>query len=141
MYLFVFTALFVLFQYVTAKRIYEDLNKKLEFSKAQAETFKDSVAVLQDELLEVSHFNLYRNEDAITYFENDGYKVDELIPFIKDELYKLNEVKGEHPIIPYASSEGRKMLINTVKMLKNQLWLRFLNEYPFVQPCFLGLWS
>jgi len=63
MYLFVFTALFVLFQYVTAKRIYEDLNKKLEFSKAQAETFKDSVAVLQDELLEVSHFNLYRNED------------------------------------------------------------------------------
>lgn len=122
MYLFVFTALFVLFQYVTAKRIYEDLNKKLEFSKAQAETFKDSVAVLQDELLEVSHFNLYRNEDAITYFENDGYKVDELIPFIKDELYKLNEVKGEHPIIPYASSEGRKMLINTVKML-NHKWI------------------
>ena len=122
MYLFVFTALFVLFQYITAKRIYEDLNKKLAFSKSQAETYKDSVAVLRDDMLELSHFNLYRNEDAISYFENDGYKIDELIPFIKDELYKLNVVKGEHPIIPYASSEGRKMLINTVKML-NHKWI------------------
>lgn len=122
MYLFVFAALLVLFQYVNSKRIFEDINKKLEFSKAQAETYKDSVAVLQNDILEVSHFNLYRNEDAISYFENDGYKIDELIPFIKDELYKLNEVKGEHPVIPYASSEGRKMLINTVKML-NHKWI------------------
>ena len=45
-----------------------------------------------------------------------------MIPFIKDELYKLNTVKGEHPIIPYGSSEGRKMLINTVKML-NHKWI------------------
>ncbi len=122
MYLFVFAALLVLFQYVNSKRIFEGINKKLEFSKAQAETYKDSVAVLQNDILEVSHFNLYRNEDAISYFENDGYKIDELIPFIKDELYKLNEVKGEHPVIPYASSEGRKMLINTVKML-NHKWI------------------
>jgi hypothetical protein len=122
MYLFVFAALLVLFQYVSAKRIFEDLNKKLEYSQTQAETFKDSVAVLKNEVLEVSHFNLDRNEDAITYFENDGYQIDELIPFIKDELYKLNEVRGEHPLIPYGSSEGRKMLINTVKML-NHKWI------------------
>ena len=122
MYLFVFTALLVLFQYVSAKRIIEDLNKKLDSSKSQVETYKDSITALKDEILEVSHFNLYRNEDAISYFEDDGYKIDELIPFIKDELYKLNEVKGEHPLIPYGSSEGRKMLINTVKML-NHKWI------------------
>ncbi|SHI48915.1 hypothetical protein [Algibacter luteus] len=122
MYLFVFTALLVLFQYVSAKRIIEDLNKKLDSSKSQVETYNDSITALKDEILEVSHFNLYRNEDAISYFEDDGYKIDELIPFIKDELYKLNEVKGEHPLIPYGSSEGRKMLINTVKML-NHKWI------------------
>jgi hypothetical protein len=98
------------------------MDKKLTGYKTQLKKYKDSVAVLQNDILEVSHFNLDRNEDAISYFENDGYKVDELIPFIKDELYKLNEVKGEHPIIPYASSEGRKMLINTVKML-NHKWI------------------
>lgn len=122
MYLFVFAALLVLFQYVNSKRVFEDMNKKLETSEAQLMSYKDSVAVLQNDFLEVSHFNLDRNEDAISYFENDGYNIDELIPFIKDELYKLNTVKEEHPIIPYASSEGRKMLINTVKML-NHKWI------------------
>lgn len=122
MYLFVFAALLVLFQYVNSKRIFEDVDKKLDIANTQLQKYKDSVAVLQNDFLEVSHFNLDRNEDAISYFENDGYNIDELIPFIKDELYKLNVVKGEHPIIPYASSEGRKMLINTVKML-NHKWI------------------
>lgn len=122
MYLFVFAALLVLFQYVNSKRIFEDINKKLETSQSQLIIYKDSVAVLQNDLLEVSHFNLYRNEDAISYFENDGFKINELIPFIKDELYKLNEVNGEHPLVPYASSEGRRMMINTVKML-NHKWI------------------
>lgn len=122
MYLFVFSALLVLFQYVNSKRVFEDLNKKLEIHKVKSEKYKDSIAVLQNEISTLSHFNLDRNEDAITYFENDGYNVDELIPFIKDELYKLNEAKGEHPIVPYAASEGRKILINTVKML-NHKWI------------------
>ncbi|ULC58294.1 hydrolase [Flaviramulus sp. BrNp1-15] len=122
MYLFVFSILLVLFQYVNSKRVFEDMNNKLEVRQSQLEKYKDSIAVLQNNIAEVSHFNLERNEDAISYFENDGYNVDELIPFIKDELYKLNEVKGEHPIVPYAASEGRKMLINTVKML-NHKWI------------------
>ncbi|KAA5825616.1 hydrolase [Algibacter amylolyticus] len=122
MYLFVFTALLVLFQYVSSKRIFEDIDKQLVTSNTQLKKYKDSVAVLHNDILELSHFNLYRNEDAISYFENDGYKIDELIPFIKDELYKMNEVKGDHPIIPYASGEGRKMLLNTVKML-NHKWI------------------
>ena len=122
MYLFVFAALLVLFQYVNSKRVFEDMNNKLSTQKEALKKYKDSIAVLQDDILEVSHFNLDRNEDAISYFENDGYDVSELIPFIKDELYKLNEAKGEHPIVPYAASEGRKILINTVKML-NHKWI------------------
>ncbi|WP_298534069.1 hydrolase [uncultured Algibacter sp.] len=122
MYLFVFSILLVLFQYVNAKRVFEDMDNKLGVCKSQLETYKDSVKVLQNDFLEVSHFNLDRNEDAISYFEDEGYKVDELIPYIKDELYKLNEVKGEHPIIPYGASEGRKMMINTVKLL-NHKWI------------------
>lgn len=122
MYLFVFSALLVLFQYVNSKRVFEDLNNKLETYKEKTKKYKDSLAVLQDDILTLSHFNLNRNEDAISYFENDGYNIDELIPFIKDELYKLNEVKGDHPIVPYAASEGRKILINTVKML-NHKWI------------------
>ncbi len=122
MYLFVFATLLVLFQYVNAKRVFEDLNGKLETHKDALKKYKDSVVVLQNEALELSHFNLERNEDAISYFERDGYNVSELVPFIKDELYKLNETKGDHPIVPYAASEGRKILINTIKML-NHKWI------------------
>lgn len=122
MYLFVFSVLLILFQYVNSKRVFEDMNNKIGDYKTQSQKYKDSILVLQDEILNVSHFNLDRNEDAISYFENDGYDISELIPFIKDQLYTLNEVKGEHPIIPYASSEGRRMLINTVKML-NHKWI------------------
>ncbi|MFI0429044.1 hydrolase [Mariniflexile sp. HMF6888] len=122
MYLFVFSILLVLFQYVNSKRVFEDMNHKLDGYKGQLERYKDSVVVLQDENLDLSHFNLERNEDAISYFENQGYNVIELIPLIKDELYKLNEEKGEHPIIPYAAEEGKRMMINTIKLL-NHKWI------------------
>lgn len=122
MYLFVFTALLVLFQYVNAKRTFDKLNIKLDLYREQSQKYKDSVAVLQDDILKLSHFNLERNEDAISYFENEGYQVSELIPFIKDELYRLNAVTGEHPIVPFSANEGKKMMINTVKLL-NHKWI------------------
>lgn len=122
MYLFIFSILLVLFQYVNSKRIFEEQSSKLEKHQEQFAVYKDSVASLENKILDLSHFNLERNEDALTYFENKGYDVSKLIPLIKDELYKLNEVKGEHPIIPYASGDGKKMLINTVKLL-NHKWI------------------
>lgn len=122
MYLFVFSLLLALFIYVNAKRMIEVESKKNTTLNVELKKYKDSVAKLQDEVMDLSHFNLERNEDAISYFEDKGYNVDELIPLIKDELYKLNEAKGEHPMIPYASSEGRRMMINTVKLL-NHKWI------------------
>ncbi|MFH4965315.1 hydrolase [Gaetbulibacter sp. M235] len=121
-YLFIFSVLIILFQYVNSKRLLEFQNKKIDAYEVHIQTYKDSIATMQNEILNLSHFNLERNEDALSYFENKGYKVDELIPFIKDELYKLNEVSGEHPLVPYAASEGRKMMINTVKLL-NHKWI------------------
>lgn len=122
MYLFVFSLLLALFIYVNAKRMIEVESKKNTTLNVELKKYKDSVAKLQDEVMDLSHFNLERNEDAISYFEDKGYNVDELIPLIKDELYKLNEAKGEHPMIPFASSEGRRMMINTVKLL-NHKWI------------------
>tara|TARA_R110002049_G_C9177204_1_gene562904 strand:+ start:13300 stop:13719 length:420 start_codon:yes stop_codon:yes gene_type:complete len=97
-------------------------NNKIEHFEKNNEKFMDSIAALQDEIYDLSHFNLERNEDAMSYFERDGHNVAELIPFIKDEIYKLNEVKGQHPLVPYAASEGRKLMVNTVKLL-NHKWI------------------
>ncbi len=122
MYLFIFSILLVLFQYVNAKRVFEDQQKRIDVYQHKIKTYQDSILKLQDDNLELSHFNLERNEDAISYFENKGFVVSELTPLIKDELYKSNETKGQHPIVPYASSEGRRLMINSVKLL-NHKWI------------------
>ena len=122
MYLFVFSILVVVFQFVNSKRVFEDMNHKIGNYKIQFEKYKDSVLVLNNNIEKASYFSLEKNEDAITYFENEGYNIDKLIPFIKDELYRLNEAEGQHPLVPYAASEGRKILINTVKIL-NHKWI------------------
>ncbi|MEW4924533.1 hydrolase [Algibacter sp. 2305UL17-15] len=122
MYLFVFSILLVLFQYVSAKRIFEDQDLKLKNATLKVETYKDSILKLNAEISSQAHFNLEKNEDALSYFEREGYDVDNLMPYVKDEIYSTNEVKGQHPLVPYASSEGRKILINTVKLL-NHKWI------------------
>ena len=122
MYLFIFSVLLILFQYVNSKNVLDKYETDIRSYKENNAILKDSVNLLEDKILDLSYFNLDRNEDALTYFENDGYDVSKLIPFIKDELYTLNEIKGEHPLIPYGSSEGRKMSINNIKLL-NHKWI------------------
>lgn len=122
MYLFIFTVLLVLFQFTNSKNVLETYEAELNELRSENKKLQDSVSMLDDKVLDLSYFNLERNEDALTYFENQGYDTSQLIPFIKDELYTLNETKGEHPLIPYASSEGRKMIINNIKLL-NHKWI------------------
>ncbi len=98
------------------------MDKRLTECTEHTNTYKDSITSLEDKIFDLSHFGIEGNEGALTYFEQNGYDVVKLIPFIKDELYKLNEPKGEHPLVPYAAGEGRKMMINSVKLL-NHKWI------------------
>jgi hypothetical protein len=122
MYLFVFAVLLIIFQYANAKRIFGDQNKRLTSANAKIERLTDSIKTLEDKVLYSSHFKFENNEDAISYFERDGYSAKDVMSTVKDAIYSTNETKGQHPIVPYASSEGRKILINTVKLL-NHKWI------------------
>jgi len=121
-YLFIFTLLLVLFQYVNSKNVFEAYEKKLNAADEREATYKDSIMSLHGEVLDLMYFNLENNDDALSYFERDGYDTSELIPFIKDEIYRLNEAKGEHPLIPYESMNDGRMLINKVRLL-NHKWI------------------
>ena len=122
MYLFMFTALLVIFQYVNSKSILDKYEKDIAEYKERISTYKDSIVIIEDKNLELMYFNLEHNDDAINYFEDKDLSANDLIPFIKDELYKLNEVKGEHPLVPYASMTDGKMMINNIKLL-NHKWI------------------
>ena len=123
LYLFVFTLLVVIFQYVNSKSILETYEEKVENAQAKVEVYKDSIMSLEDGILDYLYFNLENDDYALDYFERDGYDTSELIPFIKDELYKLNVYKGDdHPLVPFASMTDGKILINKVRLL-NHSWI------------------
>ncbi|NNK88291.1 MAG: hydrolase [Flavobacteriaceae bacterium] len=122
MYLFVFALLLVIFQFVNSKNIIEKYETDINRLKDSTEELQGQITRLEDENLDLLYFNLENNDDALTYFERSGYDTSELIPFLKDELYKLNEVKGEHPLVPYASMTDNPMMINKVRLL-NHKWI------------------
>jgi len=123
MYLFIFALLLVLFQFMNSKHIVEDYDKKIDRLELKEKAYQDSIETLTDENFELKRFSLEFNDDAMSYFEDQGYKISELVPFIKDELYKLNDYKGDdHPLVPYASMTGNKMMINNIRLL-NHKWI------------------
>lgn len=122
LYLFVFALLLAIFLYVNSKNIVEKYEADITTLKENESENKSKILDLEDENLDLLYFNLEHNDDALSYFERDGYDPSELIPFLKDELYSLNEAQGEHPLVPYASMTDNKMLINKVRLL-NHKWI------------------
>ncbi|TYB76483.1 hydrolase [Bizionia myxarmorum] len=127
MYLFIFALLLVVFQYVNSKRILDSyegiIDKKVAHHERDAGKFADTISNLRDQVMDLSEFSVMNTESALSYLEAEGYRVNELIPFIKDQLYELNLVKGDqHPLIPYAALNGGKMMIDQVRVL-NHKWI------------------
>lgn len=123
MYLFIFTLLIVIFQFVNSKKIIENYDEKLSASLDREQVYKDSVQIWKDKGYEVLSFNFETNDDAMTYWEDQGFKVAEFVPFIRDELFNLNLYEGDqHPLIDYASMTDNKILIDDARML-NHKWI------------------
>lgn len=122
MYLFIFSVLIILFQYVNYKNIYDNSNKRVTSYKAQLKTYKDSVTVLQEKIFDLSEFSIEHNEPAISYYEDKGIDTDKLFTNVKEELYEFNVMPGDHKLIPYKLSSDRKMQLNTVKVI-NHKWI------------------
>ena len=119
LYLFVFTALILIFQLVNSNRVFEDLEGKWIDTKARNEELKDSLFKLQMRLEEQNDFNLEGNEYALRYFEN--LSIQNIVSHVKDQLYETNLLREKNDLIPYAVM-GRTFLINKVKVLNHQ-WI------------------
>lgn len=123
MYLFIFSALLIIFQYVNSKNIIDKYEKDIKQYKETMEVQKDSIAMLEEQNFELNYFNIDRNDDALDYFVAQGYNTDELIKAITEGLYNMNDYEGEeHPIVPYVSMTDSKLLINKIRIL-NHRWI------------------
>ena len=119
LYLFVFTSLLLIFQFVNSKKILDDQTKRLVSLKAENKFNEAALLKLEAQLEKVNDFSLEGNEYAMDYFKN--INIDNITNRIRDQLYQKNLLGVEDDLIPYAKMD-RIFLINKVKVL-NHKWL------------------
>ena len=118
-YLFVFTALILVFQLVNSGKVVQYQAATIGEKTARIKELKGDLQELQSAYDEDVYFSLDQNEEAQTFFSDQN--ATEIINRVKDEIYASNAIKGDNPLVPY-SGDGRKFLINKVKVI-NHKWV------------------
>jgi len=121
MYLFLFAALFILFQYMNEKKIFENQEAKIEMLKAKVKTAEESLDKAQESVLDLNYFTLQGNENAMTYLENNQLDAAKVEQQVTDYIYDQNVMPNGNPLIPFDGMEGT-MRINKIKFL-NHKWI------------------
>ena len=128
MYLFFFALLFVIFQYMNEKKIFEKQENKIASQRNKISTLKDRVMLITDSLKilsnvisDVNYFTLQGNGNAVSYIESLGFEAIEIKDFVSDYIYDQNLKKGNNQLVPYKGINGN-MKINKIKFL-NHKWI------------------
>lgn len=128
MYLFILTALLVVFQYVNSKKIHEANSKKIESCQAEIVKYKDSLRTVGDRAFGLSEFTLGYSDEAVEFIEKHGFETNQLIALIEETLYEMNVQSGEHPLIPYPAISGGKMIVNSIRVLNHKWLITTIND-------------
>ena len=142
MYLFLFALLFIIYQYMNEKKIFETQEKKIENLEAKSQQQADSLGILQEKMIDLNYFTLQGNDNAMTYLENMGYEAAAVERLVSDEILEYNFVKGNNPLVPFEGMQG-DMKINKLKFLNHKwilveftdgkFWGEMILEYSFNQ--------
>ncbi len=121
MYLFIFALLYILFQFMNAKKASEVYDKKISLLENKIEKKEIENDSIISANLDLTYFSLESNEDAAAYFEDQGYDATKLANTISDQIISQNTASKDNPIVPFVGMEG-KMQINKVRLL-NHKWI------------------
>lgn len=120
LYLFVFTALIAVFLYANSRRMLEAKNAEIEELKAeragQENTKTPAETVVSTEL-----FLFESNDQAMSYFEEQGLEAATIAQRIEDEIISRNTASEDNNLVPYEGMSG-KMRINSIRIL-NHKWI------------------
>lgn len=121
MYLFFFSILLLLFMFMNQKSIYEKQQKQIDRLTEKVKESTDSIAAMEDRILDLNYFTLQGNENPVSYLENIGLDAAEVENTLTEDIYDLNLTKGGNPLI---NVEGYgELRINKVKFL-NHRWIQ-----------------
>lgn len=140
MYLFLFAVLFIIYQYMNEKSIFESQESQIENLQTKVQKYNDSIEGLNGQIMNLNYFTLMGNDNAMTYFENRGFEAVEVEAMVSDQIYDFNLQKGNNPLVPFEGMAG-DMKINKLKFLNhkwiladftdNTYWGEMILEYYF----------
>ena len=109
LYLFIFACLFILFQFMNAKKAKESYDAKIANLKNKVEQKEVAIDSLINVNMDLTYFTLDSNEDAVSYFEEMGYDANKLALTISDQIISQNKADADNPIIPFDGMEGHML--------------------------------
>lgn len=119
-YLFLFAALYIVFQYINSSKGLEYQERKIEKLEGKLALQDSLYTGLKEQLAGVEYFTLLGNENAKEYFDNDNLVLEDIKPVIEDGLYAKNTAAG-NALINF-EGDGRPFQINRVQIL-NHRWI------------------
>lgn len=119
LYLFVFAALVVLYQFVSTNTMHKAMSSDVQRLETEVQQLQDSLKKSQLKILDMQYFTLENNDDALAYF--DHLNLEAPSRYIQDKLLETNEPTGDNPLIPYEGMES-DFKINKIKVL-NHKWI------------------
>ncbi|MDC8001765.1 hypothetical protein POV26_12015 [Aequorivita todarodis] len=122
LYLFLFAMLFIFYQYMNEKKIFESQESRIENLEANIQMAQDSIDKLQNQVRDLNYFTLLGNDNAMTYLEKMGYEAADVEAMVSDQIYDFNLQKGNNPLVPFDGMNG-DMKINKLKFL-NHKWIQ-----------------
>ncbi|PQJ15082.1 hydrolase [Aureicoccus marinus] len=120
LYLFVFSALLFLFQWVSGSRQFSAMDKEIRSQKEKIVQLQDSLEGVSEELSEVKYFTLDNNEEALSYF--DELSLSDPSALVRDQLMDTNAQAGSNPIVPFQGMAG-DFKINRVQVMNHKFIL------------------
>lgn len=141
MYLFFFTALFIIYQYMNEKTIFESQEKKIESLTKRSELSEAAFDSIQRVAADLNYFTLQGNDNAMTYLENSGYEVKAVENLVHNAIYDQNAQENGNPLVPFEGVDEQPMRVNKVRFLNHKwvladftdgkYWGEMLLEYSF----------
>lgn len=120
LYLFVFSALLFLFQWVSSSRRFSAMDQILQDQEKKINSYQDSIAGLEERLDQLNYFTLEQNEEALSYY--DHLEIGNLEELVQEQLMMTNQDSGSNPLVPFEGMAG-DFKINKVQVINHKFVL------------------
>lgn len=128
MYLFIFAAMYAIFQFVNSKRYSEAKEHEIEELHEHIESLETKVEKSEknkntdNKAKKQRDFSLEEYSYAREYFEDQNMDADSIAAEVENKIIAQNSAEEDHPLVSYSGFGNQTMKVNRIKILNNR-WI------------------